>query len=316
MTSLASWAGTRVLVTGATGFIGRHLVRALAGAGADVIAVSRRAPAERHAGAAANSPGPPGLRWVQADFAEPGVAARTLEALQPDVVYHLAGHSTGSSGVEHVEPTFTSLLESSVHLLLAAHRHPVRRIVLPASLNEPFLAADEVPSSPYAAAKWATSAYARMFHSLYRVPVVLARPFMVYGPGQGAEKLVPYVTRCLLQGQPPRVSQGKWAADWTYIDDVVEGMLAAGACPAIEGRTLDLGTGETHSTREVVDLLSEMTCGRAAVQFGALEDRPIAVVRQASVEETATLIGWRARIGLREGLSRTVEWFRANIGGV
>ncbi len=85
-----------------------------------------------------------------------------------------------------------------------------------------------VPGSPYAAAKTAVASYGRMFHALYGLPIVHLRVFMVYGPGpQDITKLVPYVTGCLLRGEPPRLSSGTREIDWIYIDDVVEAFVAA-----------------------------------------------------------------------------------------
>jgi nucleoside-diphosphate-sugar epimerase len=90
--------------------------------------------------------------------------------------------------------------------------------------------------SPYAAAKFAASAYGRMFHALYHTPVTILRLFMVYGPGQqDLRKLVPYVTLALLKGEMPRVSSGVREVDRIYVDDVAAGYLAAATATGVEG---------------------------------------------------------------------------------
>ncbi len=115
------------------------------------------------------------------------------------------------------------------------------RIVLAGSLEEPDLdQGSGPPSSPYAAAKWASNAYARMFHDLYQTPVVTAKLFMVYGPEQNPRFLIPHVISSLLEGVAPKVSSGNRSVDWIYVDDVVSGLLAMADAPDIEGGTIDL----------------------------------------------------------------------------
>ncbi len=142
-------------------------------------------------------------------------------------------------------PTFHSNLASTVNLLTMAAETGCRRVVLTGSLAEPDPKNGELfPSAPYAAAKWASSGYARMFHALYQFPVVIARVFMVYGPAQqDLTKLIPYVTLSLLRGETPKITSGDRLVDWVYVSDVVEGFVALGQAPGIDGETLDLGSG-------------------------------------------------------------------------
>ena len=186
--------GERVLVTGASGFIGSHLVRALTSRGAEVHAVSRETKRENG----------DRVRWWRGGVLDVGSVRQLYMSIRPDVVFHLASHVMGSPALENVLPTFHANLASSVNLLTAAAEHGCRRVILPGSLAEPEPSRGEtIPSSPYAAAKWAGTMYANMFHALYGVPVVNARLFMVYGPDQKDHaKLVPYVTLSLLRGFP------------------------------------------------------------------------------------------------------------------
>lgn len=295
-------AGRTVLVTGATGFIGSRLAARLADDGATVHGVWRRTPPA----------GDEAIRWHQADLADADASRGLLRAIRPDVVFHLAGHVVGARGLEHVLPAFADNLASTVHLLVAAaelDRQP--RMVLAGSLEQPDGdAATAVPSSPYAASKWAADAYVRMFHALYATSAVVARIFMVYGPGQrDLRKLVPYVTLALLRGERPELSSGTREVDWIFVDDVVAGLLAL-ADADVAGVTVDLGSGELVSVRGVVDRLVGLVGGDAAPAFGSLPDRPMEQVRVARADATAERIGWRARVGLDEGLARTVDWYR------
>src|SRR5262245_17053499 len=164
-----------------------------------------------------------------------------------------------------------------------------------------------MPSSPYAAAKWASSAYARMFHSLYAVPAVIVRPFMTYGPDQAPTKLIPSVIRSLLAGEPPKLSSGRFRADWIYVSDVIDGFIAAVTTPGVEGQTFDLGTGSLHSVRSVVEKLAAIIGNSVEPQFAALPDRPHEREWVANAQAAARL-GWRPTTSLEEGLSLTVNW--------
>lgn len=297
-----SYKDARVLVTGASGFLGARLCERLTAAGAVVAAVSRTARSER-------SGGP---RWLTGDLSNADHASRLVEASSPDYVFHLASHVYGARDLALVAPTFRDNLTTTVNLLTALAERSCRRVVLAGSLEEPDPGeAFAVPSSPYAASKFAASAYGRFFHALYGTPVAIARIFMVYGPGQkDLDKLVPYVALSLLRGESPGLSGGTREVDWIYVDDVVEGLAAMALADASDGRTVDLGSGELTTVREVAETLAGIVGGPAEPTFGALADRAMEQVRVADVEATRERIGWSPGVSLREGLSRTVDWCR------
>jgi UDP-glucose 4-epimerase len=297
--------GQRILVTGASGFIGSHLCLRLCKEGAEVHAVYRsRRPAD-----------PGDQHWWQADLADLAEVREIIGEARPEVIFHLASHVKGAPDLEHVLPTFQSNLQSTVNLLTVAAESNCRRVVLTGSLAEPEVENGETfPSAPYAAAKWASSGYARMFHALYKLPVVIARVFMVYGPGQiDLTKLIPYVILSLLQGESPKITSGDRLVDWIYVSDVVDCFLALAQQPAIEGSTIDIGSGALVMIREIVQQVVSIMGSENWPQFGALPDRPMEPIRLAKSAETFARIGWKPQVSLREGLERTVDWYRAEL---
>jgi nucleoside-diphosphate-sugar epimerase len=298
--TLENLAGEKILITGASGFLGSHLRRRLRDGKARIDAVSRHA----------HESDEPGVRWWQAEMTDFESTRKLLQQAKPDVIFHLSGLATARPERELVLPTLHSLFVSTVNLLSAAAEIDCRRIILAASLTEPYAAGAEVtPGSPYAAAKWASSAYARMFHKLYEVPVVMVRPFMTYGPGQDEHKLIPHIILSLLNGTSPKLSSGRQAIDWIYVDDVIDGFLAATHARDVEGHTIDLGSGELTSIREVVTSLMELIGAGTEPLFGALPDRPDEPLRIANVEDARQRLNWRPRMPLKQGLARTVQWF-------
>jgi nucleoside-diphosphate-sugar epimerase len=298
-----SLGGRRVLVGGASGFLGSHLCRRLLAAGAEVHGVSRRREA---AGGGSD------IRWWQCDLVDVLAVQELLGRVKPDVVFHLGGMVTAEPALELVEPTFHSLLASTVNVLTAVARSGYGRVVLAGSLEEPTGESVDAltPYSPYGAAKLAAGMYARMFVKLYQAPVVIVRPYMTYGPGQRLTKVIPYTIMTLLRGETPRLSTGQRALDWVYVDDLIEGVVRAAAHPGIDGRTLDLGSGTLVSIKEIVMRLVGLIDPSITPQYGIEPDRPDDRVRLADVETTEHAIGWRARTPLDEGLAKTVEWYR------
>jgi nucleoside-diphosphate-sugar epimerase len=152
-----------------------------------------------------------------------------------------------------------------------------------------------------------------MFHSLYQTPVVVVRPFMTYGPGQHETKIVPHVIRSLLLGRAPALSSGVWSADWVFVDDVIDGIVAAATHPGINGCSIDLGSGKLTSIREVVESIVQLIDPQIEPQFGALPDRPRQRERAADTEFARKALGWRATTTLEDGLAATVQWHRAQM---
>jgi UDP-glucose 4-epimerase len=301
---LAGLAGKTVLVTGGGGFLGSHLCRQLCEEGARVVATSRRA----------QDSDIDGLEWLIPDLEDAAAVRQLLANVQPEVIYHLAGEVSAAPDSSLVPPTFHSLLSSTVNILAASLEAGGPRVILAGSMTEPDDEQDRpVPSSPYAAAKWAASGYGRMFEALYGLPTVILRPFLVYGPRQKAEKLVPYIINSCLRGEAPKLSSGRQRGDWIYVEDVIEGMVAAATSMSAIGQTLDLGSGQLVSMRELVELIVELTGGETQPAYGALPDRPLERARVADIRLAEDFLGWSPRTALREGLTRTVQGFRSEL---
>lgn len=304
MLDASAFEGRTALVTGATGFVGRHLCRALISRGARVTGVARSWP-DRPEG------GLEGVEGLEVDLTQRVACDELVASVEPELVFHLAGWVKGARDADLVLPALEGNLLGTVHLLSALERTGCRRFVQAGSLEEPTLGEGEAPSSPYAASKAAATAYCLLFRELYGLPVTLARIFMVYGPGpQDENKLVPYVTLEQLRGRAPQLSSGTRLVDWIYVEDVAEGLLHMALAEGVEGRQIDLGTGELHSVAHVAQTLAALV-GGTAPQLGARADRALEQVRRADVAATRAALDWAPPTSLEEGLRHTVDWFSA-----
>jgi UDP-glucose 4-epimerase len=294
--------GKRVLVSGGSGFLGAPLCRRLLGAGAEVHAVTRQ---ERESG---------DVRWWQVNLEDLDATRRLLATVSPDVVFHLGGAVTGAPALEHVPPTFASLLATTVNLLQAVTECQCGRMIVVGSLEEPRGRIDQlVPLSPYGAAKCAASMYARMFHALYQTPVSVLRLFMTYGPGQPEHRLISYAIRSFLRGESPKLASGRRRLDLVYLDDAIDGFMRAAALPGLEGRCADLGSGQAVSVQRVVQTIAGLM--RSSIQpiWNALADRPSErSTRIADVQSAKDGLGWAPATPLDVGLARTIDWCRSH----
>ncbi len=293
-------SGLRVLVTGANGFLGRHLIERLKRENVSIHAVSRSTPISAE-----------GVHWVQGDLTEGDWLQDLVSGIKPDVIYQLTSASLGGQDSEFVLPTLQNDLFATVNALLAAKACGCSRVILVASLEEPVHDGSPITiSSPYAAAKASCTYYGLMFHQLYGVPVTMLRPFMAYGPGQKPFKLIPHAILSLLKGEPPKLSSGVRPVDWVYVQDVITAFLAAAVRPEAVGAVIDLGSGCLVPVRNVIEQIHQLIPQSPEPLFGALADRKMETVRCAETATAMQMLGWKATTSLLEGLSQTVDWYR------
>jgi nucleoside-diphosphate-sugar epimerase len=295
---LVDLKGLHILVTGGAGFLGQHLIRRLLEKGANIDATSRTPPS-----------GGDKVCWHAGTYEHAGEIDKLLAKVKPDVIYHFAGAVSGSPNLSNLIPTFQSLLASSVHFLHHACENGPR-LVLAGSFLEPRLdGMSTIVGSPYAAAKQATRIYGDLCVSLYNAPVVQTVPFMVYGPGQPPGKLIPYVINSMLEGKAPELSDGSIQADWVYVGDVADALVACAIEPQCLGKHIDLGTGLVTSISEVVDRIAKQINGPLP-RYGSIPNRPYVPPRKADVHTAQEILKWKATTSLDEGLQQTIAFLR------
>jgi nucleoside-diphosphate-sugar epimerase len=302
-TILQKLSGKRVVVTGASGYIGSHLCKRLVELGCEVHAISRNYTSHLDNG---------NVIFERINLMKLNKVWKYFRKVNPEFIFHLAGHVSGDISIEMVPSTLQSNLVTTVNMLTIVAEQKNSRLILLGSLDEPDCSQHcTIPPSPYAISKWSSTNYAKMFHKLYNTPLVIVRLFMVYGPGrQDSNKLIPYVIQNLLNNKSPQLSSGKREIDWIYIDDVIEGLIRVAITKNIEGQTIDLGSGTTISTRKMVEKIKKLMDGDTPLEFGALEDRPEEMVRKANISETHQKIQWKPVTDQDKGLRNTIKWYR------
>jgi nucleoside-diphosphate-sugar epimerase len=310
----------RFLVTGAAGFIGSHISRRLVAEGHDVVGLD-----DLSDGDPENLADVPEVRLERGDICDAGAVRRAGEGC--DVILHQAAMKSVPRSIEEPERTTAVNVLGTMNVLLAA-KDAGAAVVFASSSSvygdqERYPVTEDMaprPLSPYAASKLAGEGLCRAWWTSYGVPTVSLRYLNVYGPGQdpasGYASVVPrFVMACLDGARPVIHGDGEQARDFTYVEDVVEANVLAARMPdAARGGVFNIGGGgAATSVNELLAIVAELTGARPdPIREPA---RPGDIRRsEADIGLAAALLGYGPRLDVREGLRRTVEWFRARAG--
>jgi len=308
----------KVLVTGGAGFIGSHLVLALIDRGDAVSIVDNFDPfyPKRLKRRALH----PQARLIEADIRDQEAMLRAFGEMKPDVVVHLAALAGVRPSLERPATYMDVNVRGTACVLEAAREAGTPRFVLGSSSSvygahaqAPFreTARVDAPESPYAASKVASEVLARTFHNLYGIEVAALRFFTVYGPRQRPDLAIHKFSRRMLAGQPlPFFGDGSTRRDYTWVDDIIAGVIAACDVP-LKFDVLNLGGAHTTSLAELVTLL-EASLGVKAIldrQPAQPGDVPLT---SADVSHSGEVLGYAPRTPIRAGLKQFVEWLRGD----
>jgi nucleoside-diphosphate-sugar epimerase len=295
----------RVLLTGATGLIGRHCLPTLLAHGYEVHTVSTRAAPTY----------PPGIHTHQADLLDPGQVAALLERVQPSHLLHLAWYTQPGaywSALENIR-----WVQASLGLLQAFVAHGGRRVVAAGSCAEydwdyGYCTEGITPLRPatlYGKAKHALQLLQDAFAEQAQISAAWGRLFFLYGPHEYPERLTAAVTRALLHGQPARCSHGNQIRDFLYVQDAADALVALLASD-VRG-AVNIGSGTPIALKQIIYGIADLLAQRSLVQLGALPapaaDPPLLV---ANTDRLANEVGWRPAYDLERGLEQTVRWWK------
>lgn len=316
--------GKTVVVTGAGGFIGSHLVEQLLAAGAHVRAMLRyTSRGQRGCLDLLPEPLPGDVAITMGDVRDFDAVREVMRGA--DAIFHLAALIGIPYSYEHPQEVIdTNIIGTSNVLLAAKELGTLERVVL-TSTSEVYGSALRAPmdeehplqaQSPYSATKIAGDALGLSFHRSFGMPVTIVRPFNAYGPRQSARAVIPTIISQAVSGTALRLGTLDTTRDFTFVADTARGFIAIAAADAAVGEVVNAGSGKEVSIREIVRKIGEIAGRELTVEGDEQRMRPAKseVSRLLSDSSKAQrLAGWQAEVSLDEGLRLTTEWIREHI---
>jgi nucleoside-diphosphate-sugar epimerase len=302
-------------VTGGAGFIGSHLAEALVGRGHTVRVVDNLVGGKR-----ANLTHIAGVEFLEGDLADMPIAEQAVRGI--DYVLHQAALPSVPRSVADPVASNRANINATLNVLVAARDARVKRLVYAGSSSAYGNAAtlpkheDMTPNplSPYALQKVVGEQYCRMFTDLYGLETVSIRYFNVFGPrqdpGSPYSGVISLFSTALLEGKPPTIyGDGEQTRDFTYVTNVVDGVLRACDAANVAGESINVATGGRISLNELLRVMQTIVGTSlqpvyAEARQGDVKDS------QADITKARTLLGYEPTVDLEEGLRRTLDWFR------
>jgi NAD dependent epimerase/dehydratase len=314
-----NWSGRKVLVTGAAGFIGSHLVEALAGDGAEVRAFVRYNSRNDYGWLEQLERGlSDEVEIFRGDLANPEAVANAVRDCE--TVFHLGALIPIPYSYQHPREFVAANVVGTLNVLEACRRDSVRRLVH-TSTSEVYGTAIRVPideehplnaQSPYAATKIAADQLAMSFWRSFETPVVIARPFNTFGPRQSARAVIPTLITQALAREDVELGSTHPTRDFLYVEDLTRGLERCADADGVEGEVINLGSGSEISIADLAEEVFRLVGREAALSFS--EDRarpPRSEVERllADTSKATRLLDWSPEIRFEDGLRRTIEWF-------
>ena len=320
MEYIKSYENQTILVTGGAGAIGSNLTAALSEAGAkEVIVLDDLSSASRW-----NIPVRDNVRFVYGSVLDDEKLKHVFFA-GPKIVYHLAALFANQNSIDNTKQDLLVNGVGTLKVLQYAKMCSVERVVFassgcsvygksPLPLKEEYLSMDL--DTPYQITKMLGELYSTFFGNFYELPVVRTRFFNSFGPGEipgRYRNVIPNFIYWAMRGEAlPVMGDGKQTRDWTYVGDIVDGLLRAGFMDAAIGEAMNLASGKETVIIEMANMVNEITGNAAGIKHiprrrWDTKDRLL-----ASVDKARNVIGYDPKMEFRKGLERTVEWFRAN----
>jgi len=318
---LENYKGKRVLITGGAGCIGSNLTKALIEAGVDsIVVIDDLSAAEEW-----NIPVSPKVYFINATILDKLALTRAF-ADKPDFVFHLAAHFANQNSVDHPEADLKVNGLGTLNMLLYSHLRGVNKFVFassgcsvygsdaPLPLKEDYVSVHL--DTPYQITKLLGELYCNFFYNYYKLPVVIARYFNVYGPGEipgEYRNVIPnFIWKAMQDETLPITGTGEETRDFTYVDDIVDGTLSLGVCPEAVGDAFNLASEKETKVIDIARLVNEITYNKGGVEYVARRDWDKIVRRRASIEKASRVIGYNPAMNIEDGIRKVYDWILDN----
>lgn len=307
-----------VLVTGATGFIGSHLTRRLVKENAKVNIVSRKEDLDK---VLLLKDFARRIRIWKCNLLDQSSLIKCVQRVNPEKIFHLGAFVNTAYSFQVASECVQTNIQGTVNLLTALQYVSYDTFVhagtchVYESNSAPFSEEQKIdPISPYAISKTASESFCKFAHEVHGAAVVLLRISTVYGPCQDLRRLVPYVITNCLKRKNIMLTSCDQTRDFTYVDDIVDGIIKSSIIKDALGEVINLGNEKEYSIRFIVAKIIELMGNPVEPTFGALSQRTSEPKRwYCDISRAKRILRWKPKIALNEGLEQTIEWYAKNL---
>lgn len=318
---LESYRGKTILITGGAGAIGSNLTRALGELGARLVLVLD----DLSSSSRWNVPSLPNVMFVEGSILDE-VELKRVFFEGPELVFHLAALFANQNSIDHPETDLLVNGLGTLKLLQYSRLAGVKRFVYASSgcsiygSNAPLPLTEEFMSlhlsTPYQITKMLGELYGNFFLHHYDLPVVKARFFNSYGPGElpgQYRNVIPNFIYWAMNGEPlPITGTGEETRDFTYVGDIVDGLLRAGFLESAVGQEFNLASGKETRIIDLAEMINARVGNKAGIKFAAKRKWDTKSRLLASVDRARQLIGYEPQTSFDQGLRHTIDWFKSN----
>jgi nucleoside-diphosphate-sugar epimerase len=313
MTEYLNLKEEKVCVTGANGFIGYHLTKHLIHVGARVHALI-------HKNDYRIKLLKDDCKVYNIDLLNSNVLSKLAETIRPKIIFHLAALVNVDRSPNLISKMMRVNFEGTVNLLRAFGNAGYECFINTGTCEEygdiptPFKE-DQCPNpvSPYSVSKASATLYCSMLAKTQKFPILTLRPFLTYGPFQISNMLIPDTIKKALKGETFEMTEGEQTREFNFVDDIVEGYLAAAATPVAPGEIINIGNGKEYTVRNVVEKILAILGNPIIPAIGALAYRSGETWHfYCDNSKAKKILGWGPKVDLDEGLKKTINWYSEN----
>lgn len=316
----SEYEGKTVLVTGGAGCVGSNLTRKLSELAEKVIILDNLSSAYEW-----NIPPADNIQFVEGDILNDEELKRVFKE-QPDMVFHLAAHFANQNSVDNPEKDLMVNGIGILKVLQYAQLVDVERFVYSSSGCGVYGLESQMPfkehdisinlHTPYQVTKLLGELYTNYFHNLYNLPIVNARFFNVFGPGEVPGKyrnVIPNFFYWSMNGQAlPITGNGNETRDWTFVEDIVNGLLSMGIVEEAVGEAINLGSGIDHKVGDMAAIVNKLTGNKAGIKYTERRNWDAKTCLLSSINKAQDILNYKPKTGFEDGLHRTHQWFTDN----
>jgi UDP-glucose 4-epimerase len=317
----SDYEGKIILVTGGAGCVGSNLTRKLSDLGAEKIIILDNLSSSYEW----NIPKAENVQFVKGDILNDEDLKRVFKE-KPNHVFHLAAHFANQNSVDNPEKDLMVNGVGILKVLQYSELVGVERFIYSSSGCGVYGLESKMPfkehdisinlHTPYQVTKLLGELYTNYFNNLYDLPIVNARFFNVYGPGEVPGKyrnVIPNFFYWAMNGQDlPITGDGKETRDWTYVDDIVNGLLAMGVVEEAIGEAINLGSGTDHRVRDMAEIVNSLAKNKSGIKYTERRDWDAKTCLLSSIDKAKDILGYKPKTGFEDGLEKTYRWFVDN----